>query len=783
MQRSLSRRSFIKLSAAVSGSIAVTGCASTVLKDSGTAAGGEDAKETIIPTSGTNNCGGRCVITAHVKDGVITRLSTDEEPDDPKSPQIRACVRGRFYRKTWLHPDRLKYPMKRVGKRGENKWEQISWDEATTLIASEIKRIGDKYGPAARYPHYAWGYNAKIQAMDLGKRLLSLAGGYLEFYNTYSTAQTATATPYTYGTGSTGNSQDDWANSKLIILWGHNPAESLHGSLTNYYLRRAKEAGAKIIVVDPRYSDTAVAYADQWISPLPTTDNAVMDAMAYVMITENLQDQAFLDKFCVGFDEEHMPEGIPAGQSYKSYVLGQSDSIPKTPDWAEKISRVPADVIRQLAREYAMTKPAALVQGWGPQRHAYGEQPVRGATILAAMTGNVGISGGWASGAGYCSRQVIPGVPIPPNPFKGSIPCFVYTDAIVRGTEMGAKDGVKGVGKLPSNIKLIFNLAGNALVNQHSDVNKTMEILRDESKVEFIVTSELFMTPSALMSDLVLPGTSVFERDNISTPWGFGDYVVYANKVIDPLFECRNEYDWLKDVAEKLGIRDQFTEGRETMEDWTRWIADGIRKNHPEFPSFEEFKKRGIYKWTYDKPYIAFEKQIKDPANNPFATPSGKIEIFSKLLYDMKNPEEIPAVPKYIKAWEGPEDPLKEKYSLQCIGWHYKRRCHSNHDNNPWAEEVSRQEMWINPKDAEAREIKAGDRAKVFNDRGTLMIPVKITPRIMPGVVAIPQGARFTPDEKGVDQRGCINTITTHRPSPLAKGNPQHTNLVEVVKG
>lgn len=802
MESKLTRRSFLKWTAAVGGTMALSGGVTLGLKQAQVAEAADDGVQ-IVPAAGTNNCGGRCLLKVHVKDGVIIRVSTDDEPEQPGAPQVRACVRGRAYRKSWLHPDRLKYPMKRVGKRGEGKFERISWDEATTIIAKEIKRTKEKYGPASRYVNYGFGYIAAILGTNLGKRLLALDGGYLEFREDYSAACTEVATPYTYGTMVTGNTQDDWLNSKLIILWGFNPAENVFGSLTMYYLRKAKEAGAKIIVVDPRYTDTAVALADQWIPLLPSTDAAVMSAMAYVMITENLHNQAFLDKYCQGFDEEHMPQGIPAGQSYKSYILGQGDGVVKTPEWAEKISRVPADTIRQLAREYAMTKPAALIQGFGPQRHANGEQVARGGTVLAALTGNIGIKGGWASGAGFAGRQAIPGVPIPENPFKGSIPVYLWTDAVVRGTEMSAKDGVKGVDlvntgtdgapvwsakdgvkgvdRLPSNIKLIMSLAGNALINQHGDINKTKAILSDESKVEFIVVSDLFMTPSAKFADILLPGDTAWERNNIAPPWTYGDYVIYANKVINAPFECRNEYDWLTDVAAKLGIKDKFTEGKKDMEDWCRWIVGGIQKNHPEFPSYDEFKKRGIYKWTYKEPYIAFEKEIKDPVNNKFPTPSGKIEIFSKALYDM-NDQEIPAVPKYLEAWEGPLDPLKEKYPLQLTGWHYKRRCHSIHDNNPWLEEVARQEMWMNPVDAEKRGIKDGERVKVFNDRGTVMIPVKLTPRIVPGVVAIPQGAWYTPDEKGVDQRGSLNVLTNHRATPLAKGSSQHTNLVEVAK-
>lgn len=777
----LSRRNFLKLSALAGGSLMLSGCSGLNETKKSTKNADDDIK--IVPTAGTNNCGGRCVIKAHVKDGVVVRLSTDDEEDKPEAPQLRACVRGRSYRKTFFHPDRLKYPMKRVGERGEGKFERISWEEAVDIIAKETHRIKEEYGPLSRYVNYASGVSGgAFDAKKLAMRLLALDGGYLGFHNTYSSACAEVATPYTYGTMTSGNTLDDLVNSKLIILWGHNPAETQFGP-TNYYINIAKNKGAKVIVVDPRYSDTAITLADEWVPLLPGTDNAVMDAMAYVMITENLHDQKFLDKYTIGFDKDHMPEGIDGKESYKSYILGEKDGIPKTPEWAEKISKTPADTIIRLARDYATMKPAALVQGYGPQRHAYGEQPVRGGTVLAAMTGNVGVSGGWASGLAYAPGRInIPGIPVPESKNYASIPCFLWTDAIVRGTEMGAKDGVKGVDKLPSNIKLIYNLAGNTLINQHSDCNKTAEILRDESKVEFIVVSDIFMTSSAKFADILLPGDTMFERNNIVESWIYGDYVIYGNKAVDPPFECRNEYYWLAEVADKLGIKDEFTEGNETMEDWCRWIVKGIQENHPEFPSYEEFKKRGVYKWEFDEPKIAFKEQIEDPKNNPFPTPSGKIEIFSKTLYDMNNPEEIPAVPKYIKSWEGPQDPLKKKYPLQCIGHHTKRRCHSTHDNNPWAEEVERQSIWINSKDAKNRGIENGDKVKAFNDRGAVEITAYVTNKIMPGVTSIPQGAWWTPGDDGVDKRGCINTLTSLKPTPLAKGNPQHTNLVEVQK-
>lgn len=775
----LSRRSFLKVCAAAGGGLAIGKAAHLGLETVRKArpSGGVS----IVPTAGRNNCGGCCVIKAHVKDGTILRLSTDDEPHLPGLPQVRACVRGRGYRKTFLSPDRLKYPMKRVGERGEGKFERIGWDEAIDAIAEETRRVKAAYGPASRYVNYAWGYSGAVHPMELAKRLLSLDGGFLDFYNSYSSAATSYSTPYTYGTTVTGNTPDDFVNAKLIILWGHNPAETIFGSTTMYELKRAKEAGAKIIVVDPRYSDTAAALADEWIGLKPTTDNALMDAMAYTIIVENLHDQAFLDRYCVGFDAAHMPPGIDGKASYRAYILGEADGTPKTPAWAERVTGVPAERIQRLGRAYGSIKPAALVQGFGPQRHAYGEQPVRGATVLAALTGNVGISGGFASGAGYTGRHGVSGVPVPKNPYPGKIPCYLWTQAVTCGTEMNARDhGLKGVERLESNIKMIWNMSGQCLLNQHGDINRTAEILRDTDKVEFLLCSDIFMTPSAKFADILLPGTTMFEEDNMRGPWNCGDYICSLTKAIEPPFECRFEYDWMMDVAKRLGVYEAFTEGHDSAYAWCEALYAGMRKKNPELPDFASFRRRGVFKWKHDEPFIAFKREIADPERHPFKTPSGKIEIFSQRLYEMNRPDEIPAIPKYIKSWEGPEDPLIEKFPLQMIGWHYKRRCHSTHDNNPWMEEAARQEMWMNPADAEKRRIRDGDRAEVFNERGRMQIYVKVTPRIIPGVVAVPQGGWYTPDASGADTRGSINVLTSLRPTPLAKGNGQHTNLVEV---
>lgn len=739
--------------------------------------------EKIVLTAGALNCGGRCILKAHVQDGRIVRISTDDAiTDTPEMPQLRGCLRCRSYRNYMYHPDRLTHPLKRIGKRGEGLFERIDWNEALDTIASHTKRTMKQYGPEAIYLNYATGNSGKASEPMWMARLLGLYGGFLSYYGTYSTACTQIATPYTFGTNKTGSSREDWVNSKLIILLGCNPAETIHGTNTAYYLKLAKNAGAEIISIDPMYSNTAVALADQWIPVRPTTDCALLDAMAYVIISEGLHDQKFLDTYCLGFDEEHMPPGVASGNSYKNYILGQGDDkMPKTPVWAEAITGVSRNIIIELARKYATLRPGALIQGYGPQRHAYGEQIVRSGSVLAAMTGNIGVKGGWASGSGEPARKInLATIPVP-NPCKAKISVFTWPDALSQGVGMGADFGVKGVAKLSANIKLIFNLGGNCLVNQHADANGTAKLLANENLAELIVDCGHFLTPSAKYADIVLPADNFMERQDIAEPWLYGDYVLYLNKTVEPVFECRNGYEWISDLAARLGIQAKFTEGR-TLEQWLKYIVDETRKTDCEFPMFEELKAHGVYRRQYSEPDIAFQKQIEDPKNNPFPTPSGKIEIFSPRLWNMNKPQEIPAVPKYIPAWEGPEDPLREKYPLQCIGHHYKRRVHSSFDNTDWMEEAGRQEVWMSPPNALQRGIQNGDRVKVFNDRGSMVLHVKVTPRIMPGVVSVPQGAWWTPDENGVDRRGCINVLTKYQPTPLAFGNPQHTNLVEIIK-
>ena len=709
----------------------------------------------IIPTMGRNNCGGRCRLLIEEQDGKILSIK-----GDPAYPDRGPCIKGLQYDKTFLGEDRLKTPLKRVGKRGEGMFETISWEDAIDLLSSEWIRIRDTYGPASRYVNYGWGVEAVLSGTSMVKRLLRLDGGHLDSYNTYSTACTNYTTPYLYGTEYSGSSFDTLEDSKLIILWAHNPAETKFDNLMDC-LRKAKKNGAKIIVIDPRKTPTVKALGAEWIGIKPTTDCALMDAMSYVIWSEDLYDHFFVEERCLGFEK------------YFTYLSGKEDGIAKTPAWASKITGISEDVIVNLARRYAMTKPAALMQGYGGQRHANGEQFTRGGIALACLTGNVGISGGWASGAGQCKIVDMPAMPMPENPVNQSISVFTWTDAIYKGKEFGEKDGLKGAKHLDCGIKMIFSIAGNALVNQHSDINRTKQILEDESLCEFIVCSDVFMTPSAKFADLVLPATSLLECDNIITPWNQGSFLGFSSQIVEPLDERRFEFEWLREVAERLGLAEEFSCGHTDYREWLRGIYEDYRTS--DMPSYEEFKKEGIYIFKDAPRVIAFEAQRK--GEKPFETPSGKVEIYSPTLEEMEDVR-IPAVPGYVEVKEGPGK--SKKYPLQLIGWHTKGRAHSVGFNNEKLRAKYPQVLWMNPKDGEARGLQAEDLVEVWNDRGRMVVPVLLTEEIISGVVAIAEGAWYESDSQGRDVSGSINVLTSQEPTPLAKGNPQHTNLVEV---
>ena len=721
--------------------------------------GGAPGEEVVTSTCG-HNCGGRCVVNAHVKDGRIVRISTDPRKWTFELPPLTACARGFGAVDRVNHPDRLRYPLRRVGPRGSGSWQRVSWEEALGEVATQMLRIRDTYGPAAILDCSRSGNTAVLHNRAAIQRLLHLFGGCTELWSNLSNEAEIFALRHTYGPKAdckfSGREPDDYVNSRLMILWGWSPADGTFGTNNPQYLHWARERGARIVTVDPRATRTSLKMADEHVAIRPGSDAAMLIAMAQVIVGEGLQDQTFLDRLVLGFDEAHLPEGAPPGSSYRSYLLGLADGVVKTPEWAEPLTGVPAATIRRIAREFGALKPAALHGGYAPGRTAYGEQFHRAAFALCAITGNIGIPGGNSGCSGGARDHGIKRLGAPGNPANARVASTLLADVLERGR----------AGGYPADIKMVYSACGD-LANQCPNVNK---IAAGLERLEFMVVHDHFLTPTARWADIVLPATTFWERSDMHTPWsGAGHYAIFMRQAIKPMYECRNDVDICADLARRLGL-DGYK--RIPDEEWLREICAGT-----DVDDCDAFRTHGLARLPAPVDLVAFANEVRDPARHPFSTPSGKIEIYSTSIAADPNPHGlgvIPAIPTWI-----PPHAADPRHPLELISPKSRARTHSIHDNQESLARVDKQDVWIHPADAAARGIEDGRPVRVFNDRGATVVPARVTDRIARGVVAIKEGAWFTPGPSGTDTRGCANVLTMDLASPC--GAPTYnTCLVEV---
>lgn len=742
------------------------------------------------------NCGSRCPLKVHVKNDIITKISSEDGINEPAFGlhQIRPCLRGRAVRWRTYDPERLKYPMLRIGKRGEGKFKRISWDQAINLLADKLKYTINQYGNEAIYYQYGTGTTgANLSGRNVCKRFLSSIGGFLNYHGDYSSGQITAIQPYIYGNAKD-SLLDQIKHSDLVVMFGHNVAEtrmSGGGQVTELFNALA-QSNARVIIIDPRRSESVVGYNAEWIPIIPGTDAALVAAIGYALLEEDKIDEAMLNRYCVGWNADSLPDSAPPFSDYKSYILGLGDDrTPKTPEWAAKKTGIPAAKIRQLALDIVNAKAAWISQGWGAQRWQNGEHTARAIMLLPIITGQFGKRGTNIGTWGGSVTYPVPGLNLL-NPIKTSIPFFLWTKAIADPDSMTAKNAyILGKDKLDVGIKFLWSYASNVIGNQHADLNQTHQILQDESKCEFILVWDTHMTASARYADLLLPDVSSVESNDLinnSYATGAYHYFIRMQRAIKPLWENRPAYEVLTELAEKMGVKEKFTQGR-TQDEWIAYSYERMRKQNPDLPPFADTDGMGVIdrKLADSDAQIALKDFRDDPINQPLNTPSGKIEIYSEALakiageWEFDEQDMLYPIPAYLPAIEGSEDiAMRQKYPLQMIGFHIKGHCHSSYSNLPQLREAVASSIWINPLDAEQRQIKHGQLVEVFNDRGRLYIPAKVTPRILPGVIAIPQGLWAKTNAAGIDIGGCVNRLTSMRPSVLAKSNPQHTNLVEI---
>lgn len=702
-------------------------------------------KGDIRTTTCSYDCGGRCLLKVQVKNGKIFHISTENR----KGLKIKACPKGLSQKDVVHASSRLMRPMKRTGPRGEGKFEPMSWNDALTRVAEEIQKVIKQSDTDSIYFRGASGSLSTLhKTSKTTERFFGLLGRCTTTWGTASFEGALQSSLATFGTTFTGSTRDNLKYSKLVILWGWNPVDTRFGPDTVPYLSKAKKAGARIIVVDPRISSSGQALAHDWIPIRPGTDTAMLIAMAHVIWTEGRHDADFIDTYTYGFEK------------FRDYLTGQDDGLAKGPEWAENICGVPAERIVNLARDYTRLKPAALMTGWAPGRTAYGEQFHRAASVLAAMTGNIGIEGGHASGGVdfVDLGQINSRIPVPKTAHH-KIHITDFYDAIIHGKSKG----------YPSDCKLLY-VVGSNFFNQYLNLNKGKQAIM---KPTFIIVQDLFLTPTAKYADIVLPVTHFFERMDIGLPYMGGPYSIFMNKILEAPLGPKSDLQIFAELAERLGLENYNEKSDEA------WL-ESFLEAEPDFPDLNTLRTEGVYRFKRERPKVAFRKQIQKPESFPFPTPSGKIEIFSQKFAEMNNPH-IPPIPTYIASWEGPEDELARDYPIQLISPHSKARANSQFDNIEKIKALADDDLWMNREDAGIRGIENGDVVVIFNERGRIFKKVKVTDKILPGVASLDQGQWYRPDDEGVDRGGCANVLTLDRMSPMG-AFPCNSCLVQIEK-
>ena len=672
-----------------------------------------------------HNCGGKCLVRAYVKDGIILRQGTDNiNTDDEINRQQRACLRGFSQQYQARGLDRLKYPMKRKhwnpgepnGElRGQDEWERISWDEAATYIHDEIERINGTYGDNSM--------------LILGGEPTSLVR---KLGINYLTSWTTSSWGNWYAPGILGwedgcsysncnNDRLDLLNCDYIVAFGYNPAWSGLGNATNYALSW-KNAGAKFIIFDPIYTDSCAILDAQWVPIRPGTDMAAMMAMSYVLLEEDdngsLIDWDFLDRCCLGQDKDHMPDDVKSDENYFDYLRGEYDGIPKTPEWAEEITGVPADTLRQVARVLGKDNNVAILTSWASARTYDTEQLPQTTINLAAMGGHIGKSGNcvgptaWNYTNNFGPRLVRNGSAGSTGAVNGDGKSSAINDSQVWGAVLGEpynptgifsslngagtsrwKDVLAGydlskrVENKTANIKMIWT-SNNAKLTTCEGAKKGIEAFRS---VEFVIGEGHFLTASNKYADIVLPITTRWEQEGASIGSTNRDMVLIApQKIVEPFYEAKSGTEAMITLGEKFGLEPELwgtvsakqqlfnvvagsTVIMEDGENWEKLVTiteDDIKEWGVEGEPQEgriplaKYMEDGIYRVDRhigdNFGFIDKKAFREDPENNPIGTNSGKIEFACQTWADVVNSqgfseEEISAIPKYRPVTQGYE--------------------------------------------------------------------------------------------------------------------------------
>ena len=693
-------------------------------------------------------------------------------------------------------PLRIARPAIREGWRsgkertGSDRYHEVSWDEALSLVAHEIARVRETFGNTAILGgSYGWSSAGRVHhARTLTRRFLFLGGGCVDQVANYSFGAAQYVLPRVIGTfAPVVGDITDWSSivkhARLMIAFGGlalknaqvtSGGAGIHSLET--WLRRAKDAGIEFVCVSPLKSDAPEFLGAQWIAIRPNTDAALIIAMAHTLLTEERHDAQFVSRYCTGFE------------TFRRYLLGLDDGIAKDADWAAAITGVPAGTIRDLARRAAATR-TMITCAWSLQRAHHGEQPLWAAIVLAAMLGGIGLPGtGFAFGHGSTNGIGVPRVdvagpevPLPLNPARSMVPVARIADMLLAPGESYEFNGRRYV---YPDIALVYWAGGNPF-HHHQDLNR---LRRAWQKPQTVIVHDSWWTPTARHADIVLPATTALERNDVGGS-SRDSFILAMHRAIDPVGEARNDFDIFRALAGRLGYEDAFSEGRDEM-GWCQWVYDRVRASATAkgvtLPGFQQFWAEGFVELPApERDYVLFEDFRRDPERHPLKTPSGRIEIVSDAVAAFDYAD-CPPHPAWIPPAEWLGSAAAGRWPMHLVTHQPASRLHSQMDPGPVAREqkvAGREPIRISPPDGERRGIRDGDVVRVFNARGACLAGAIIDPHVMPGVVVMATGAWFDPGSTSEEpeRHGNPNVLTLDiGSSPLAQASSALTALVEI---
>jgi molybdopterin guanine dinucleotide-containing S/N-oxide reductase-like protein len=756
------------------------------------------------------------------------------------------------YKKRVYSPNRIKYPLKRVDwdpkgernaqNRGKSKYVRISWDEATTIIADEIRRIHKEYGPLGILAHGdGHGETKTIHGTHAVQMdLLSMMGGYTQaLRNPDSWEGWYWGTKHVWGNGENGlclpadNMMNDVTQHTEMIVhigadlettpWG------FAGQFASGVLYYWSKLGKKQVFVSPDLNYSGAVHADKWIPVLPNTDAALHLAIAHTWMTEGTYDKDYVETHVVGFDK------------FEDYVLGGEDGVAKTPAWASEKCGIPEWTIKALARQWA-AKPTCIMHFYGGSyiRGPYSHEPARLEACLLGMQGlgkpgvhqyyKMGGDDHWMNDTPRTMRRmddqkfmmaIWPGARQLFISSKQVIPKTMLSQAILDSpmSWWGSTQQFSGIHEqfeqytypIPkeeggTEIHMIW-MDNPCRTTCWNDGFMTVEAFRS-SKIETIVVQHPWLENDTILADIILPINTKLEEEDIGRLSAGGRSVhgcLLERQAIEPIGESLSDYEAVAEVAKRFGLYDEFTRGM-TVEEKIKLGYEKLEID--DLISWEDFQDKQYYivpthpEWEKVPPGL--REFYEDPEKHPLETPTGKLEFYSQTLADHFPDDKVRGpLPKWIEKDEFHDERLSsrraEKYPLLLMSNHGRWRTHAQNEDITWTREITTHKVkgwdgymyepvWINPKDAEARGIKDGDIVKMFNERGTVLGGALVWERVMPGVVSSDHGARADmicidgPDGY-LDRGGANNLISPlNGTSKNCRGMATSGYLVEVQK-